>query len=63
MFNELLNNPNPFIRYGFASLVLFGGLYFLSSIGLMSVKFGRYLALIAFAWFVLRNSRAITSRL
>jgi hypothetical protein len=63
MFSELLNNSNPFVRYGFASLIVFGGLYFLASIGLMSVRFARYLALIAFAWFLLRNAKAFSSAL
>lgn len=63
MFSELLNNSNPLIRYGFASLIVFGGLYFLSSIGMMSVRFARFVALIAFGWFLLRNAKVISGKL
>jgi hypothetical protein len=63
MFDRLLKNENPLIRLGFASLVVFGGLYFLSSIGIMSTRFARYLSLIAFAWFILRNGKVISQKL
>lgn len=33
LFNTVLNDPNPVIRYGFAALLFFGPLYLMSSYG------------------------------
>jgi len=35
MLDDILKSNNPLVRYGFASLIVFGSLYFAASVGLM----------------------------
>jgi len=34
LFDRVLNDPNPVIRYGFAALLFFGPLYLMASYGM-----------------------------
>ena len=36
LFDRVINDPNPVIRYGFAALLFFGPLYLLSTYGFKS---------------------------
>lgn len=38
MLNSILKSDNPLIRYGGSTLIVFGSLYFLSSVGLVPVQ-------------------------
>ena len=50
LFDQVLNDPNPVIRYGFAALLFFGPLYLMSSYG---IKGAGWIALAGFLGVIL----------
>lgn len=60
---DLLKSDNLLVRYAFAAAVVWGGLFFATTVGFMPLAMARFLALIAFGWFILRNAKTIASRL
>jgi hypothetical protein len=49
----ILKSDNPLIRYGGATLIVFGGLYCLGAIGLFPTKSMWLIAVIILLWLVL----------
>lgn len=55
MLDELLNSDNPLVRYGFAVLIVFGSLYFASSIGLLPFNVAWIISVIILVMVLMRH--------
>lgn len=55
MIGQIIHSDNPLIKYGLSSLIIFGTLYFLASIGVPGTFLFTIIFAIGFAMYVAQN--------
>jgi|JI9StandDraft_1071089.scaffolds.fasta_scaffold57805_4 hypothetical protein len=55
MLDIVLKSDNPLVRIGFATIVVFGGLYFATSVGLIPARAGWLVSVIILIMVCIRN--------